>query len=38
MENSEWRRICQEQDFAYEQMFPADRQRDLERSNEEKRR
>ena len=36
MENLEWRRIRQEQDFAYEQMLEADRQRDLERSNEEK--
>lgn len=28
--------ICEEQDFAYEQMLEADRQRDLERCNEEK--
>ena len=36
MENLEWRRIHQEQDFTYEQMLEADRQRDLEGSNEEK--
>ena len=36
VKNLEWRRICEEQDLAYEQMLEADRQRDLERSNEAK--
>ena len=36
VENLEWRRIREEQDLAYEQMLEADRQRDLEISNEAK--
>ena len=36
MENLEWRRIREEQDLAYEQMLEADRQRDMEISNEAK--